>query len=69
MKEKIQGKINAHIASILKKDAIDFCDYQILCNELARLKAIEKAEKMKSKSGEFNDLMAKSLQMLSSAND
>lgn len=69
MKEKIQSKINAHIASILKKDAIDFCDYQILCNELARLETKEKAEKMKGKSEELNDLMAKSLQMLSSANE
>ena len=45
MKEKIEEKIVAHVKSILKKDAIDFADYQILIGELNRLAAKEQAEK------------------------
>lgn len=45
MKEKIEEKIVAHVKSILKKDAIDFTDYQILIGELTRLATKEQAEK------------------------
>lgn len=59
MKEKIQDKIRSHVASILKKDAIDFCDYQILCAELSKLNAQEAAKKFESESEERNEKMAK----------
>lgn len=45
MKEMIEKKLDAHIKSILKKDAIDFADYQILTAYLAKLDAEEKAKK------------------------
>lgn len=58
MKEKIQDKIHAHIESILKKDAIDFGDYQVLCNELTRLEAEEKS---KATANESNGQLWKTL--------
>ena len=45
MKEKIEAKIEAHVKSILKKDAIDFADYQILVGELSRIATKEQTEK------------------------
>lgn len=45
MKEKIENKIEMHVKSILKKDAIDYCDYQILVGELNRIAAKEQAAK------------------------
>ena len=45
MKEKIEAKIEAHVKAILKKDYIDWSDYQVLVGELARLDVKEKAEK------------------------
>ena len=45
MKEKIENKIDLHVKSIMKKDAIDFCDYQILIGELNRIAAKEQAAK------------------------
>lgn len=59
MKDKIQDKIHAHVASILKKDAIDFADYQILCAELSKLEAKESAEKFENEKDERNEKMAK----------
>lgn len=61
MKDVIINKINAHVASILNKDAIDFFDYQILCAELARLEAKEASEKMDA---ENKDRSARMMQML-----
>lgn len=57
MKEKIQDKIHAHIESILKKDAIDFNDYQILCGELARLEAKERTEATEKGSNQFSNML------------
>lgn len=45
MKDKIESKIEAHVKSILKKDAIDFTDYQILVGELNRIATKEQAAK------------------------
>ena len=45
MKEKIEAKIEAHVKAILKKDYLDFGDYQVLVGELARLAAKEQAAK------------------------
>ena len=46
--EKMEAKIEAHVKSILKKDAIDYADYQILVGEISRQKSKEQAEKWES---------------------
>lgn len=45
MIEKIEEKITAQVNSILKKDFIDFYDYQILIGEMNRLKEKENQTK------------------------
>lgn len=45
MIEKIEEKITAQVNSILKKDFIDFYDYQILIGEINRLKQKESQTK------------------------
>lgn len=45
MIEKIEEKITAQVNSILKKDFIDFYDYQILIGEMNRLKEKENQAK------------------------
>lgn len=45
MIEKIESKIESYIYSVLEKDTLNYCDYQVLVNELARLDAKAKAEK------------------------
>lgn len=55
MIEKIEEKINAHIKSILKKDAIDFVDYQILSSHLAKLKSDEQQKKWDEENDERNE--------------
>jgi hypothetical protein len=45
MIEKIESKIESYINTVLEKEKLTFCDYQVLVNELARLDAKAKAEK------------------------
>lgn len=58
MKDKIEAKIEAHVKSILKKDAIDFSDYQILVGELGRIAAKESAQKWEDEKEERNEQLA-----------
>ena len=44
MIEKMENKVNDFINSILDKDAITYCDYQVLIEEIGRQKANIKAE-------------------------
>lgn len=55
MIDKIEEKIAAHVQAILEKDAISFCEYQILVNELHRLNEKEKAEKWNAESKQRNE--------------
>ncbi len=61
MIEKIEEKIAAHVETILAKDAISFCEYQILANELHRLNEKEKAEKWKADSKQRNETLIAAL--------
>ena len=61
MKEKIEAKIEAHVKSILKKDAIDYSDYQILISELNRLALKEQAEKWEADKTNRMETMTKLL--------
>ena len=45
MLEKMESKIEVLIDSILAKDNLNYCDYQILVNEIGRQEAKKKAEK------------------------
>lgn len=45
MKEKIEKKIKESINAILRKEYLDFEDYQMLTAELGRIKADEAAAK------------------------
>ena len=65
MKDKIEAKIEAHVKSILKKDAIDFSDYQILVGELGRISAKEQAEKWEADKETRNETMKTALMALS----
>lgn len=58
MKEKIENKINKHINFILRKEHLDFMDYQTLTAELARIKADEAAKKWEDETEERNAKMA-----------
>ena len=64
MKEKIEDKIESHIKSILKKDAIDFNDYQILISELTRINAKEQAEKWEADKDDRNTKFKNALEAL-----
>ena len=64
MKEKIEDKIGAHVRSILKKDAIDFNDYQILIGELGRITAKEQAEKWEADKETRNETFKNALMAL-----
>ncbi len=55
MIDKIEEKIAAHVQTILAKDTISFCEYQILVNELHRLNEKEKAEKWNAESKQRNE--------------
>ena len=61
MKEKIEAKIEAHVRSILKKDAIDFSDYQILIGELGRITQKEQSEKWEAEKESRMESMVKML--------
>ena len=61
MKEKIEAKIEAHVRSILKKDAIDFSDYQILIGELGRIIQKEQSEKWEAEKESRMESMVKML--------
>ena len=58
MKEKIEKKIKECIDSILRKEHIDYEEYQTLAAEFGRLEAKEKAEKWEAESEERNKRMA-----------
>lgn len=62
MMEKIEEKITAHVESILAKDAISFCEYQILVNELRRLEEKKKAEKWNAESKQRSETLIAALQ-------
>lgn len=61
MIEKIEAKITAQVNSILKKDFIDFYDYQILIGEINRLKEKEKTEKWEEEKEQRNEAMKAAL--------
>ena len=61
MKDKIEAKIEAHVRSILKKDAIDYADYQILAAELTRIAQKEQAEKWEAEKEKRSEEMIKTL--------
>lgn len=46
MTDKIEEKISSFVETILAKETISFCDYQILVNELNRISTKEEKEKM-----------------------
>lgn len=48
MIDRMEKKISDFINSIMEKDSIDFCDYQILVGEINRQHAKEHEEKMKA---------------------
>jgi hypothetical protein len=52
MIQKIQAKMEAHVKSILKKDFIDFADYQILADYLSRLNLKKDAAEWEAQSEE-----------------
>lgn len=62
MIDKIEEKIAAHVQTILEKDTISFCEYQILVNELHRLDEKEKAEKWNAESKQRNEKLFAALQ-------
>ena len=64
MIEKIEAKIEAHVKSILKKDAIDYCDYQVLVGEISRLKSKEQAAKWEASQEERNAAMTQMMQTI-----
>jgi hypothetical protein len=55
MIQKIESKMETHVKSILKKDAIDFGDYQILADYLARVTKKKEAEEWEAQSEERNE--------------
>jgi hypothetical protein len=55
MIQKIEVKMENHVKSILKKDAIDFADYQILADYLARLNRKKEAAEWEAESEERNE--------------
>lgn len=61
MKEKIEKRIAKHIETVLKKDHLDFMDYQTLTAELGRIKADEAAKKWEDEAEERNEKMAQIL--------
>lgn len=61
MKEKIEKKIRECIESILRKEHIDFQDYQTLTAELGRIKADEAAAKYEEEKAERDAKMAQML--------
>ena len=64
MKEKIEKKIKESINAILRKEYLDFEDYQMLTAELGRIKADEAAAKYEAEKEERD---AKMQAMLGSA--
>lgn len=58
MKEKIEKKIKECIDSILRKEHIDYEEYQTLAAEFGRLEAKEKSEKWEAETEERNKRMA-----------
>lgn len=68
MKDKINEKINSHVMSILKKDAIDYEDYQILRNELARIEMQEAKEKSEAAANESHTHFLTTMGMLGLCN-
>lgn len=57
MIEKMESKIENHVKSILKKDSIDFYDYQILVGEINRQSEKQKAAKWDAEKEQRNEAM------------
>lgn len=62
MIEKMEAKIDNHIKSILKKDSIDFYDYQILVGEINRQNAKAKEAKWNAEQEERNAALMTAMQ-------
>lgn len=60
----IEDKINAYIDSILQKDVIDHTDYQVLANEVMRLRLVREKEKTNKQCQESAERMQKIAEML-----
>ena len=63
MKDKIEKRIKTHIDSILRKKTLDSADYQMLVDELARIRTTEQAEKWEADAEERNKKMAELMAM------
>lgn len=61
MIEKMESKIENHVKSILKKDSIDFYDYQILVGEINRQHSKEKEAKQDAINKAQHEQMLKAL--------
>lgn len=64
MIEKIENKIEAFIDSILKKNAIDHTDYQVLSNEVMRLRLIQDKEDLNKQNKDSAERMQKIAEMM-----
>ena len=60
----IEDKINAYIDSILQKDVIDHTEYQVLANEVMRLRLVREKEKTNKQCQESAERMQKIAEML-----
>ena len=64
MVSKIENKINDFIDSILQKNVIDHMDYQVLANEVMRLRLIQEKEEEEKRSKESAERMKKISEMM-----
>ena len=64
MIEKIESKIESYINTVLEKEKLTLCDYQVLVNELARRDAKAKAEKWEADQEKRNATMRETLKGL-----
>lgn len=62
MTDKIEEKISSFVETILAKETISFCDYQILVNELNRISAKEEKEKWNAESKQRNEKLLAAFQ-------
>ena len=64
MKEKIEKKLEEHINKILKKNDLDFTDYQILSSELCKLELAEKNKKLEEEQSKRTAMLRNSFESL-----
>lgn len=62
MTDKIEEKISSFVETILAKETISFCDYQILVNELNRISTKEEKEKWNAESKQRNEKLLAAFQ-------